>query len=436
MTLPSTLAPIVEARQPTSPRLPQGVELRGNTLRICFTFEGERCREIVCHGDVDDLSIALAERLRGQVLNAIATGRFDYQVYFPDSRRAKALLQAQEAYRKAEKSLLGMTVKEGVTLWLATQYSGKAKSTAANYASKAVHVINAFGEMRLVDVKAQDLQQFRNQMVRSRQNPNGLSPKTANDVLTVVRGVWKDAHDNGITSRNRADSLKNHRLEHESQADPFSLDEMQLLLNGAPNQRVIARMLVLNCWLGLSRSELVALAAEDVDLKRKKLKVNRAHVHGEHKAPKVKARRREIDLLEPAIELLEEILADTQHHCMQSLDITCLDNLSLRYETVRLLFTNPNTVKPWSQSALDRWFKAHTEAVGVRYRGFNQCRHTFASRALSNFAPKEWVIKQLGHTDDQMLKDHYAEWIPEETGLPVNQVDALNEAMCTGWPAC
>lgn len=70
-----------------------------------------------------------------------------------------------------------MTVKEGVTLWLATQYSGKAKSTAANYASKAVHVINAFGEMRLVDVKAQDLQQFRNQMVRSRQNPNGLSQR-------------------------------------------------------------------------------------------------------------------------------------------------------------------------------------------------------------------------------------------------------------------
>nr|WP_256836993.1 DUF3596 domain-containing protein [Pseudomonas oleovorans] len=436
MTLPSTLAPIVDARQPSSPRLPQGVELRGNTLRICFFFEGERCREIVSRGRVDEFSIALADRLRGQVLNAIATGRFDYRVYFPDSRRARALHQAQDSSQQAQRSLLEMTVKEGVSLWLATQHSGKAKSTAASYASKAEHVINAFGELRLADVKTQDLQKFRNQLVRSRQNPNGLSPKTANDVLTVIRGVWKDAYDNGITSRNRADSLKNHRLEHESQADPFSLDEMQLLLNGAPHQRVIARMLVLNCWLGLSRSELVALAAEDVDLKRRKLTVSRAQVLGEHKAPKVLARQREIDLLAPAIELLEEILADTARHCMQPLEITRLDNLSVRYETVRLLFTNPNTGKPWSQSALDRWFKAHTKAVGVRYRGLNQCRHTFASRALSKFAPQEWVIKQLGHIDGQMLQFHYAKWIPEETGLPRNCVDAINEAMCSGWTAC
>ncbi len=433
MTLPSTLAPIAETRQPTSPRLPQGVELRGNTLRICFSFDGERCREIVFRGRVDEFSIALADRLRVQVLNAIAAGRFDYRVYFPDSRRAQALQRAQDASRREQSSLLEMTVKEGVTLWLATQYSGKAKSTAINYASKAEHVINAFGEKLLADVKTQDLQLFRNQLVRSRQNPKGLSPKTANDVLTVVRGVWKDASENGITSRNRADSLKNHCLEHESQADPFTLDEMQLLLNGAPHQRVTARMLVLNCWLGLSRSELVALAAEDVDLKRRKLAVSRAQVLGEHKAPKVEARKREIDLLAPAIELLEEILADTERHCIQPLEITRLDNLSVRYQTMRLLFTNPNTGKPWSQSALDRWFKAHTKAVGVRYRGLNQCRHTFASRALSNFAPQEWVIKQLGHIDSQMLRVHYAKWIPEETGLPQNHFDALNEVMCSGW---
>lgn len=436
MTLPFPTSTILEANQLDSLDLPPGVELRGKTLRICFAFEGRRCREIVSRGNVDALSISLADRLRGQVLNAIATGRFDYRVYFPDSRRAKTLQQDQDVSLHAKRSLLDMTVKEGVTLWLATQHGGKAKATAASYTSKAEHVINAFAEKRLADVKVQDLQQFRNQLVRSRQNPDGLSPKTVNDVLTVVRGVWQDAYDNGITTSNRADNIKNHRLDHESHADPFSMDEMRLLLDTAAQQRVTARMLVLNCWLGLSRSELVALAAEDIDLHRKKLTVSRAHVLGEHKAPKVLARQREIDLLAPAIELLEEILADTEHHRMQSLEITRLDNLSVRYETVRLLFTNPKTGKPWSQSALDRWFNAHTKAVGVRYRGLNQCRHTFASRALSHFAPQEWVIKQLGHIDGQMLRLHYAKWMPDETGLPRNRADALNEAMCAGWKIC
>ena len=418
------------------PCLPAGVERHGKSLRITFSYGGKRCREIVARDNLDEFSIALAARFRGQVLEAISTGRFDYGVFFPESRQAKIMNQEQVASLGQTNSLANMTVREGVESWLETQRSGKAKSTAVNYSSRARHVLDAFGEKRLADVTTQELQQLRNRLVRSRENPQGISPKTANDVLTVVRGVWFDASRNGITNGNRAEGIENHLQERESKADPFSLDEMQQLLNGDAGQRRTSRMLVLNCWLGLSRSELISLAVEDVDLKRKKLKVNRAHVHGEHKAPKVKARRREIDLLEPAIELLEEILTETQHHSMQSLDITCLDNLSLRHETVNLLFTNPHTGKPWSQSALDRWFKAHTETVGVRYRGLNQCRHTFASRALSHFAPTEWVIKQLGHTDDQMLKDHYAEWIPEETGLPLNQVDALNEAMCAGWSAC
>lgn len=434
MSPQATTENLLSANQ--QPSLPEGVEQHGKALRISFMYNGERCREIVSRDNLDEFSIALAARFRGQVLEAISRGRFDYRAFFPESRHAQAINQEQTASRSKTNSLANMTVREGVESWLETQRSGKAKSTAVNYSSRAKHVLNAFGEKRLADVTTQELQQFRNRLVRSRENPQGVSPKTVNDVLIVVRGVWFDASRNGITSGNRAEGIENHLLERESKADPFSLDEMQQLLNGDAGQRRTSRMLVLNCWLGLSRSELISLAVEDVDLKRKKLKVNRAHVHGEHKAPKVKARRREIDLLEPAIELLEEILADTQHHCMQSLDITCLDNLSLRHETVHLLFTNPHTGKPWSQSALDRWFKTHTEAVGVRYRGLNQCRHTFASRALSHFAPTEWVIKQLGHTDDQMLKDHYAEWIPEETGLPLNQVDALNEAMCAGWPAC
>ncbi len=425
----------ITASEPATQRscLPSGVERHGKALRVTFRYEGKRRREIVCRDRVDEISIAVAARVRGQVLEAIAKGQFDYRVFFPDSRYAKSLNQKLMAAKGQANLLSTMTVREGVMQWLETERGGKAKSTTVNYTSRAKHVLDAFGDKLLAEVKTQELKQFRNRLVRSRDNPQGLSPKTANDVLTVIRAVWTDAFHNGITTQNRAAGVINHQLTQESHADPFTLEEMHLILNGVTDERRTARMVVLNCWLGLSRSELIALAAEDIDLLRKKLKVNRAQVHGEHKSPKVKARQREIDLLDPAIELLEEILDDHEHHYKQSLEITALDNLSLRQETVHLLFTNPHTGKPWSQSALDRWFKAHTKAVGVRYRGLNQCRHTFASRALSNFAPREWVIKQLGHIDDQMLEKHYGQWIPEETGLPLSRIDAINEAMCAGW---
>jgi len=56
-------------------------------------YRGKRCREVVERGQFDELSIAMAARLRQQVVDAIAEGRFDYQKRFPDSTTAKRMLE-------------------------------------------------------------------------------------------------------------------------------------------------------------------------------------------------------------------------------------------------------------------------------------------------------------------------------------------------------
>lgn len=422
------------------PALPTGVERHGKGLRISFMYGGVRCRETVEHGHLDDLSIAIAGRLRQQVVDAIAAGSFDYLKRFPESATARRLskskvVQEGLAVGAGQRDLNQMTVAEGIEAWLTTQRSGKSKSTAANYASRAKHVLDKFGTRLLAEVTTQELQQFRNTLVRSRQNPGGVSPKTANDVMTVVRGVWRDARSNEITRADRSEGVINHALENSTTADPFTLDEMQRLLWADPAHQMSARMVVCNCWMGLSRSELIALAVEDVDLERKKLNVRRAFVHGEHKVPKEQTRTREIDLLEPAAELLREILADMGDTQSKEIEVTGLDNLTIKNESIRFLFRNPNTGEPWSPSALDRWFKSHCLSAGVRYRGINQCRHTFASRALSRFISKEWVIRQLGHGDFQMLKKHYARWMPSETDKAPALIDEINAAMKANWTA-
>lgn len=45
-------------------------------------------------------------------------------------------------------------------------------------------------------------------------------------------------------------------------------------------------MIEFNCWAGLSLSELIGLAAEDVDLQAGQVHVRRALVVGEFKVPK------------------------------------------------------------------------------------------------------------------------------------------------------
>ena len=419
--------------------LPPGVDIHGKRLRIWFMFRGKRCRVVIDAAVIDEQAIQGAARLRQQVVDGIRSGQFDYRRRFPHSKTAQALHasevdQPQLGIGQAQRTPLeDMTVREGVAAWLETKRLATARSTYVNYVSKARHLLEALGERRLRDVSTQELQQLRSRWVRSRHNPQGLSAKTVNDILTIVRGVWGDAASNDITGANRATGVSNHRLRKHSQADPFTLEEMQQLLLAETDRRSMLRLLIANCWMGLSVSELLALAVEDVDLSRRKLHVRRAWVMGEYRVPKESTRERTIDLLEPAQRILHALLPAAAEAASSEITVTERDNLSVSMHRVRLLVRHPDTGQPWSTSTLNRWFRQHQEHAGVRPRGANQCRHTFASRALSSYAPMEWVIRQLGHRDAQMLHDHYGTWLPN--GSPPRQLDEFVRAMTQGWPA-
>src|SRR5687767_14487708 len=60
------------------------------TIRISFWYQGVECRETLSL-PATKAHIQYAERLRGEILNAIAKGTFNYGAYFPDSKRARIL---------------------------------------------------------------------------------------------------------------------------------------------------------------------------------------------------------------------------------------------------------------------------------------------------------------------------------------------------------
>jgi len=50
----------------------------------------------------------------------------------------------------------------------------------------------------------------------------------------------------------------------------------------------------------------------------------------------------------------------------------------------------------------------------VRYRGPGQARQNFASQLITAGAPLEWIIHQMGHTTEHMLRERYAAWIASD----------------------
>jgi len=60
-------------------------------------------------------------------------------------------------------------------------------------------------------------------------------------------------------------------------------------------------------------------------------------------------------------------------------------------------------------------FQSALFAAGVRYRRLGQCRHTYASQSLTTGAASIHLIAdQMGHTNGNMIRQHYGTWINED----------------------
>lgn len=202
--------------------------------------------------------------------------------------------------------------------------------------------------------------------------------------------------------------------EHEH-ADPFTREEIDLIGKTDVDRKADTRMIMFNCWTGLSLSELIALAVEDVDLNAGTVHVRRALAVGEFKVPKERSRVRVVELIDPALALMREILADASTSVPTDIKVIQRDNITSKQSSVRFLFRSSTSNLMWNGRTLSDWFTAHLDKAGIRHRGANQSRHTFASQMLSSYVPVVWVARQLGHADTTMVRKHYGRWIPKDT---------------------
>jgi integrase len=193
--------------------------------------------------------------------------------------------------------------------------------------------------------------------------------------------------------------------------------EIERIAAADPSRMADSRMIVFNCWAGLSLSELIAAAVEDVDLVVGTLTIRRALVAGDFKVPKERSRIRTVKLIAPALELelLTEIVAEDKDAEPTHITVVQRDNITKKHERVRFLLRSSTSGLLWNGKTVSNWFTAHLEKAGIRHRGANQARRTFASQSLSSYVPIEWVGRQLGHSDTTMMRKHYGRWLSKDT---------------------
>lgn len=359
-------------------------------LQLSFTIKGRQCREVL---DIPPTTanILYAQNLRSAIKLAVAQQRFVYSEFFPDSPNCIRFGETN-----MEQCEIGYLVE--ANLKLAERRGTLEASTIATQRRYFARQIKpAFGGMTITELRASHLEDW---VVES-----GLKRSSAKSALACLRPVIKAAIADGIIVVNPISYIdwnkiipKTERLAStKDKIDPLHENEIAAVLRAAGPEKTL---FMFGLFTGMRVQELPLLKWENVDWRRNQILVEQAlgrGAEGEYQKLTKTDKPRFVTLLPPALAALREQRAISELHS-------------------EYIFLDHKTSKLYAlQTVADRW-RSTLRRAKIRFRPVKQMRHTFASLMLTKGESEFWVADQLGHADLSMLRDHYAKWIPEQSG--------------------
>lgn len=353
-----------------------------SSIEISFMYRGTRCRERIALKPTA-ANLKRAEQHRAAIMHAIATDSFDYARTFPNSTKAR-----QFAAQTGDVDILENYLEE----WLDGKKKHIKASTFNGYRKIVTgQLIPWFGKLAISELTRKH--------VRDKLKLITAGNKTLANIQSVLRKALDDAIEDEAIQVNPLAGWCYSVLEapkEEDIIDPFTKEEQIAILMHAAGQA--HNLIQFALWTGMRTSELVALNWTDIDFLRGIVMVSKALTQASDKAeaPKTAAGRREVKLLQPALDALKAQKAHTW----------------LKGEEV---FQNPRTEQRWAgdQPIRKTMWTAVLKRAGVRYRYPYQTRHTYASMMLSAGEHPMWVSQQMGHADWTMIARVYGRWMPD-----------------------
>jgi len=362
----------------------QGIEIRGDRIRITFWWQGQRCRETLKLAPTPP-NLKYAQRLRKQILDKIDAGVFRYGDIFPDSPRAR------RAGIVPAKSRL---FSEFAEQWLRTKKNVSAASIK-DYRSS----LDRFWLPTLGAVRAEDLVQ--SMIKEAIATIAWRSPKHKNNALVSLRGVLEAMYGDEATRRNLSTFVDNDQLQ-KPEPNPLTTDQIADVLDyiKANFDDEVHNLFEIGFFTGLRPGELIALYWTDVSFELGTLTVQRSWGHDKdeedyaYRRDRTKTSKvRHVELSARAIAALKRQKQLTGEH--------------------KEIFRNRENRLPYASSKhlyLRVWVPT-LKATNISPRRMYQMRHTYATMNLMAGANPVWIAEQLGHSDARLVFTTYGKWI-------------------------
>ncbi len=338
-----------------------------------------------------------------QMQAEMTLGTFDYRVYFPKSDKA-AEMAALNNRVKACRSNVPL-FSEFVDLWFEEKqiewrlsYQQKITIMLKNYC------LPRFDSQSIDSITKADLLSFRNFLgkVTYGKAQKTLSASRINQIMTLMRMILDEASER-YHFDNPFKGIKQLK-EEKPEIFPFSLEEVWQFIN---NVRADYRnYYIVRFFTGLRTSEIDGLRWDAIDFHRREIRVHQALVNGALGPTKTRDSNRDVEMSQLVFDTLKAQETITRAHS-------------------DYVFCN-NQGNPFTYRNVNRRVWHPTLAfLGLEKRKAYQTRHTCATLWLASGENPEWVAKQLGHANTEMLFRVYSRYVPNLTRKDGSAFEAL-----------
>lgn len=258
-----------------------------------------------------------------------------------------------------------------------------------------------------------------------------LSKQTRLKYLRVFHGVYELAVDDNILDKNFTYDIKLTGEKRDlNNIKPFSKGEVNTLLKFSKDSQygeLLHYYLGIAFNQGMSPSEIIGLQVSDIDLLNQTISIKRNITKSNIKDTKTAYRDRVIPIFSTSMTYIMELLKIANKKC--SIWLFSGDN-GTNLIDIRDIRGNKLLVKDGKiLKHSSKWYKLLSDC-DIEYRDLKNCRHTFAVSAIeSKLFTFQEIASILGHSDLNMLINHYAKWTVGKSLDANKQVDLYGDTM-------
>lgn len=356
-------------------------------LYFDFCYNGVRCREYTeLRNTPDNLKImsGAMKRIDGEIMR----GTFVYARYFPES------INAEKFDKEAGQDVRGCRFEEYALRWYKNNSIAWKPSVKKEFNSTLNrHLIPHFKDNPVAEITKGMVKEFRVLLagLKGRRKGDKISNKRINNIILVLRMIVNEAAEEN-EFQSPFVNLKPLPVK-KADIQPFSLEEVFRFLDAVPKD--FYNYYVVRFFTGMRTAEIDGLKWKYVDFGRRKIMVRDTWQNNQWVGPKTESSVRDIDMME----IVERALLDQKEKTGSGEMVFCA-------KSRRPLDYNNISKRIWYPTL---------EKAGLAKRNPYQTRHTAATLWLASGENPEWVARQLGHSNTEMLFKVYSRFIPNLT---------------------